>query len=148
MFDNDFGLETDTQANLEISHNDIFGNLADAITLCGDLLSGCGPATGIVVRSNDIRNNGGSGITLFGADANLLKSNHIEDNGVTPDDTTDGIRVDIFSENNQIVDNHMQGNITHDCHDDSMGGGTAGTANTWQGDRGNTENRAGLCRVN
>ena len=36
-------------------------------------------------------------------------------------------------------------NVTHDCHDDSAGSGTAGTANTWTNDEGSTENRAGLC---
>jgi len=148
IFDNDYGMEIDTQTNAAISHNDIFGNLSDAIDICGDITFGCGPATGLVVRSNDIHNNGGSGIALFGANANLLKSNHINNNGLIPDDSTDGIRVDTSSMNNQILDNHMQSNITHDCHDDSAGSGTAGTANTWQGDRGDTENRPGLCTPN
>ena len=34
----------------------------------------------------------------------------------------------------------------HDCHDDSTGRGTAGTANIWRDNRGETENRAGLCK--
>src|SRR2546426_839125 len=56
IFDNDFGIESDTQTGLEISHNDVFNNLADGITLCGDVTQGCGPAEQIVVRSNDIQN--------------------------------------------------------------------------------------------
>jgi parallel beta-helix repeat protein len=148
IFDNDFGIESDTQQGLSISHNDVFSNLADALTLCGDTTFSCGPATQIVVRSNDITENGGSGIALFGADSNLLKSNHIADNGTTPDDTTDGIRVDSNSENNQILDNHLTANVTHDCHDDSAGAGSGvpPTANIWTNDLGETQNRDGLCK--
>ena len=32
----------------------------------------------------------------------------------------------------------------HDAHDDSLGTGTAGTANVWRRNRGRTENRPGL----
>jgi parallel beta-helix repeat protein len=146
VFDNDYGVQVDTQNDLSISHNDLFHNLGDGIVLCGDALFGCGPATGIVVRSNEIRSNAGSGISLFDADANLLKSNHIESNGGGLPDSTDGIRVDPPSMNNRILTNHLSSNITHDCHDDSFGTGTAGTANVWDGNRGLTENRPGLCR--
>ena len=148
VFDNDFGIESDTQMGLEISHNSVFNNIADAITLCGDVTQGCGPATQIVVRKNDVENNGGSGILLLGADSNLLKSNQVQGNGTAVGDTTDGIRVDANSTNNQILENHMTGNVTHDCHDDSSGSGsgTPPTANTWTNDQGDTQNRDGLCR--
>jgi hypothetical protein len=146
IFNNDFGIESDTQVSAEISHNDVLANLADAITLCGDPTFGCGPATQIIVRANDVEDNLGSGITLFGADSNLLKANHVENNGTAAGDTTDGIRVDSGSTNNQILENHMESNMTHDCHDDSVGGGTAGTANFWVNDTGATQNRPGLCK--
>ena len=103
IFDNDYGIETDTQMGLEIDHNDVFGNIADGITLCGDMTQGCGPAQQNVVRKNDITDNGGSGIVLFGASSNLLKSNHIEDNGTAAGDTTDGILIDMNSMDNQIL---------------------------------------------
>jgi hypothetical protein len=148
IFDNDYGIESDTQIALEISHNDVFDSVSDAITLCGDPSQGCGPAEQIVVRKNDVTSNGGSGVLLLGASSNLLKSNHVARNGTTGPDTTDGIRVDMNSTNNQILSNHMNQNITHDCHDDSAGGGTAGTANTWTNDLGNTQNRPGLCQPN
>jgi parallel beta-helix repeat protein len=148
--DNDFGIETDTQMGLEILHNDVFNNVSDAITLCGDVTRGCGPAQQIVVRSNDIENNGGSGILLLGAGSNLLKSNHVEGNGTKPPgpDTNDGIRVDADSSSNQILNNHMDDNVTHDCHDDSAGTGSGSppTANTWTNDEGETQNRTGLCK--
>jgi parallel beta-helix repeat protein len=146
VFNNDYGIESDTQMSLEISHNSVFNNAADAITLCGDFTAGCGPAEQIVVRANDVENNRGSGILLLGADSNLLKANHVADNGTNSIDTTDGIRVDTTSMSNQILDNHMNNNLTHDCHDDSAGAGTAGTANTWMNDLGSTQNRPGLCK--
>ena len=148
IFDNDFGIETDTQTGLEISHNDVFKSVSDAITLCGDVTQGCGPAEQIVVRKNDVTDNGGSGILLLGATSNLLKSNHVARNGTVGPDTTDGIRVDMTSKSNQILGNHMNKDVTHDCHDNSAGTGTAGTANTWTNDLGNTQNRSGLCQPN
>jgi parallel beta-helix repeat protein len=146
IFDNDYGVNVDTQNNLEISHNDLFDNRADAIAICGDATFSCGFATGIVVRSNDIHDNRGSGIALYGADANLLKSNHVESNGGALPFETDGIQVDSASAGNRILTNHMAENVVHDCHDDSVGTGTALTANEWEGNRGLTQNRPGLCR--
>jgi len=126
----------------------LFNNITDAIVLCGDPLQFCGPATQLVVRANDITNNGGSGLLLLGAVSNLLKSNHIAGNGTSTNDTTDGIRVDSTSANNQIFDNHMNNNDHHDCHDDSngAGSGTPPTANTWTNDLGDTQNRSDLCK--
>jgi parallel beta-helix repeat protein len=146
LFDNDYGIAVDTQNQLEVSHNDVFDHRADGIYLCGDMSFGCGPATGNVVRSNKVEDNRGNGIALYDADANLLKSNHVERNGTPGGDTTDGLRVESGSANNQIISNHMDDNVMHDCHDDSAGTGTAGTANTWRSNRGETENRPGLCR--
>ena len=130
IFDNDYGVETDSQMGLEISHNDVFLNLTDGIVLCGDPLQGCDQVSQIVVRANDVSDNGnggsgGSGILLVSADSNLLKSNHVDRNGTSAADTTDGLRIDAGSENNEIRDNHMRDNITHDCHDGSTGTGTA-----------------------
>jgi parallel beta-helix repeat protein len=148
IFDNDYGIETDSQTGLEITHNDVFQHLTDGIVLCGDPdpPNFCDPAMQIVVRDNKVEDNLGSGITLIGADSNLLKSNQVERNGTAGGDTTDGLRVDSGSGGNEIRDNHMEDNVDHDCHDASTGGGTAGTANTWSGNKGDTQNRPGLCK--
>jgi hypothetical protein len=58
----------------------------------------------------------------------------------------DGIFFDTDTADNDIRRNKAFGNAEHDCHDDSVGPGTAGTANSWRGNRGQTENRPGLCR--
>ena len=58
----------------------------------------------------------------------------------------DGIRVnDALSSNNTITGNHLKNNVTHDCHDNSHGGGTLGTANTWTDNHGETSSPPGLC---
>jgi len=148
IVDNDNGIQTYIQqTGLEISHNDVFQSLADAIVLCGDATRGCQePVTGNVVRQNKVEDNGGSGILLLDADSNLLKNNQFENNGTAAiGDTTDGIRVDVYSTENEILNNHLANNAFHDCHDDSIGSGSGGTANTWNGDKGQTENRDGLC---
>ena len=139
LFDNDYGIAVDTQNRLEVSHNDVFDHRADGIYLCGEATFFCGAATGNVVRSNKVVNNRGYGIALYGADANLLKSNHVERNGTAGPDNTDGLFADGTSDNNQIISNHMDDNVTHDCHDDSV-------TNTWRSNKGETENRPGLCR--
>jgi parallel beta-helix repeat protein len=120
--------------------------MADAIMLCGDTTQGCGPAQNIKVRNNHVVANRGNGIVLLSADSNLLKTNHVERNGTDLADMTDGIRIDVQSMQNQISENHMSYNVTHDCHDGSTGTGTAGTANFWVNDQGVTQNRPGLCR--
>jgi parallel beta-helix repeat protein len=140
VYNNDYGIESDTQSDLEISHNDVFQNVSDGITLCGDVLFGCGPATQITLRSNEIEDNGGSGIVLFDADSNLLKTNHVEDNGTPAGDTTDGIRLDTGSVTNLVLENHMENNVTHDCHDDNA------PANTWRNNQGDTSFPVGLCK--
>jgi len=49
------------------------------------------------------------------------------------------------SSNNRIVSNTMRQNDEHDAHDDTVGAGTAGTANYWIDNNCKTENRPGLC---
>jgi parallel beta-helix repeat protein len=137
VFGNDYGIYADSESGVKISHNDVVQNFADAITI--------DTFTNSTVDGNDVDNNDGSGIMLLDADSNLVKSNQVEKNGTAGPDTTDGIRVDINSGNNQIRSNFMDDNVTHDCHDDSVGGGTAFTANFWSDNRGETENKTGLC---
>jgi parallel beta-helix repeat protein len=93
-----------------------------------------------IVRDNVSSDNGEDGILLDNAGNNNLKGNRNEHNG------RDGIRANELSMGNTIDANQMQNNIEHDCHDDSVGVGTAGTANTWTNNQGQTENRPGLCQ--
>jgi hypothetical protein len=76
-----------------------------------------------------------------------VRSNHLRRNGTPSGDLTDGIRVNPGSMGNTIQSNHLRDNVTHDCHDDSVGAGsgTPPTANFWIDNHGQTQNRVGLC---
>lgn len=58
----------------------------------------------------------------------------------------DGIRANNDAIGNTFQGNKSSSNGTHDCHDDSAGTGTAGTANTWKDDQGVTQTPAGICK--
>jgi hypothetical protein len=49
------------------------------------------------------------------------------------------------SDGNTIERNVIRESGEHDAHDDSVGPGTAGTANFWLKNNCKTENRPGLC---
>lgn len=98
-----------------------------------------GGANGNTLSRNHARDNPGHGIRLLDGDGNTVERNQSNDNGI------DGIRSDAASTGNTFVRNHMQDNAEHDAHDDSVGAGTAGTANFWIDNHCKTENRPGLC---
>lgn len=70
----------------------------------------------VTARNNTLTNNGGDGI-LFGGGTN----------------------------GNSIRFNTATGNTPFDCEDQSIGSGTSGTANTWVGNNGNTDDPDGIC---
>jgi parallel beta-helix repeat protein len=60
----------------------------------------------------------------------------------------DGFRAENDAQQNTLKDNKANGTSPgHDCRDASMGSGTAGTANTWQNDQGQTSNPPGICKA-
>jgi hypothetical protein len=105
----------------------------------GIFLSGPG-TTQVLVAHNRIQTSTLDGISLANGDSNQIRRNHSRGN------CRDGIRADSASTDNTISRNQLRRNAEHDCHDDSVGGGTAGTANFWIRNHGRTENRPGLCR--
>jgi parallel beta-helix repeat protein len=87
----------------------------------------------------------GNGITLQGATSITVDSNVVKNNA------RHGIYVDADSSNNVIRSNVSLNNRRvdpngFDYNDDSTGGGTAGTANTYRNNTGRTQNRPGLIR--
>jgi parallel beta-helix repeat protein len=112
-----------------------------------------GPGIGVYVsqrntlQANLVQGNTDSGILLDTAGTNSIRDNHVRNNGTSSADTTDGIRVNSLSTGNTFADNHLANNVTHDCHDDSVGTGTAGTANFWVNNEGATSKPPGLCRL-
>jgi parallel beta-helix repeat protein len=99
------------------------------------------------VSRNDLIENPGDGILLMNGDDNIIEDNDSKKNGGGGiPGRGDGIRADSASAGNVIVRNEMSDNGEHDCHDDSVGPGTSGTANVWIDNTGKTENRPGLCK--
>jgi len=80
------------------------------------------------------------GVRIFNnAAANSIQSNVVWRSG------RDGIRAEATSSNNTIERNIVVNSVEHDAHDDSVGIGTAGTANFWTDNHCGTENRLVLC---
>jgi parallel beta-helix repeat protein len=110
-----------------------------------------GPGIGVydsqdnALDDNMVEENAGSGILLDNGDNNTVGSNKVRENGTAGGDATDGIRLEMTFSGNTVHDNRLKRNVTHDCHDNSSGAGTAGTANFWVNNDGTTSNRAGLC---
>jgi parallel beta-helix repeat protein len=129
---NDVGIGAFGTAGAVITDNDISGSTFDGI----ELRDG---TTGATVSNNRSDRNGLDGIFVADSSGNAITQNQFKDNG------EDGIRLEATATNNTISRNKMKGNGEHDCHDDSVGGGTAGTANSWTKNQGETENRPGLC---
>lgn len=136
------GITTNTlfvavQNTLSILKNKIVGSPFDGIRL--------DDTTNSLVSGNHTFGNTRDGVRLRNnSDFNRVNNNSSHDNG------RDGLRVDgipfVQSNDNTIEQNKMLGNTEHDCHDDTVGAGTAGTANSWLRDIGRTENRTGLCK--
>ena len=119
------------------THNHVMASTFDGIALETTISSR--------VAFNRVERNGGSGVVLDNSQGNEIDGNEVRRNGTENGDTTDGIRVTEFSAFNTLRNNHMKDNVTHDCHDDSVGPGTAGTANSWIDDHGETSQPPGLC---
>ena len=79
-----------------------------------------------------------SGVDVEASSGLDIGSNSVHAGGV-------GITVDAESAGSSIHDNTATGNLSVDCQDQSSGAGTAGTANTWAGDIGNTSSPQGIC---
>jgi parallel beta-helix repeat protein len=134
------GIQVSRDAAADVHHNEVYGN---SYTLGG------AAGTGIIlfeagsplrVGYNEVYAND-DGISLYDVDGSTIEHNYSHDQRLF-----DGMYADPDSASNRIEYNRMERNVEHDCHDDSVGPGTAGTANVWIKDRGLTENRPGLCR--
>jgi len=86
--------------------------------------------------------NGGDGIHLLQSNNNTISGNLVMDNDL------DGIDLSVNSNTNTISGNTAMGNGDafggFDLSDASNGSGTAGTANTWAGNKVLTRSPAGL----
>lgn len=142
-----------------VSNNKVEGNGASGISL--------NAAMRTVVTNNQSDDNGAAGVQLNAAIGNEVEKNKLFRNqdGVrifsnTPANPAatnviqanyisrsgrDGMRAEVTSNNNTIERNVVVDSVEHDAHDDSVGSGTAGTANFWIDNHCGTENRLVLC---
>ncbi len=127
----------------------------DSFTPPGGVLT---PSTGAIVRNNFARGHTRSGIRIRNSSANVVASNHVNDNpgdGILltngDDNTIDrsesnqngtgaahaGIHADSASSGNVLTDNNAFQNVTFDARDDNR------AANTWSGNHCRTDFPAG-----
>jgi parallel beta-helix repeat protein len=133
------GIQVSRGAEALVAKNDVSGNvydLAPASSGSGILLYQPGAVT---VEGNTVSRND-DGIVLV-----TTQGATIRHNVATEQIVYDGLYADSTSTGNRFEGNRASSNAEHDCHDDSVGTGTAGTANEWTRNRGETENREGLC---
>jgi parallel beta-helix repeat protein len=116
-----------------IADNEITGRAGGGITAIF--------APKLVIEKNLISGNGGRGIELLGSNDCDVIANEVRANARS------GIFVE--GENNRLLRNRSVGNAKNaegfDLHDTTTGGGTAGTANTWIGNRCGTANPEAIC---
>jgi len=121
-------------SNCLVKGNMVLGNLRNGI-----VLDSC---SGNTVSSNIVKNNQADGIQLTSATGNVISAN------MATDSDLNGIDVDALSTGNTISGNTAMENGDafggFDLLDHSLGGGTAGTANTWAGNKAKTRSPAGL----
>lgn len=134
------GIQISRGAVGEVHSNEVYDHsysLAPTFGSTGILLFEA--ASGTSLRGNVARRNDDNVGVYATSDAD------ISGNTLTDSAFFDGVYVDPDSAGNHITGNTILDNKEHDCHDDSVGAGTAGTANFWQGNNALTENRPGLC---
>ena len=154
VFQNDVNIAVDFTDGATIEKNRVTGATFDGITLFD--------SSNNRISQNRAENNAFNGISLFdGSDFNLVEKNDSNRNGrdgiaignsddnrinqnTANDNVGDGIYLEPTSERNRISKNSMFGNDRFDAEDESTGTGTAGTANFWEKNKGQTENRPGL----
>jgi hypothetical protein len=133
------GLQVSRGADALVEHNWV----ADHTYLGAPATGGTGvllfaPGAVRVAHTTSVRSDDNFG--LYATEAATLAYDKGEDSTFF-----DGIFVDSASTNNQITRGHFIDNELFDCEDDSVGGGTGGTANYWANNHGETENRPGIC---
>jgi parallel beta-helix repeat protein len=139
------GIIVDEVSNVTVGENHTEKNGGPGIGLYDGVSSNMIDDNQVQDNSNDFGSTPcptscGGGILLDDADNNGVGSNHIRNNGILNGaDNTDGIRVNAASSGNMIHDNHLNKNLTHDCHEVVPG------ANTWTNNKGETSMPPTLC---
>ena len=135
------GIQVGFGATASLTYDKVSENvyaLAPASNGTGVLLYQAGKVN---VSSSDVYHND-DGISLYDTDNSTIANNYSHNQVVY-----DGLFADTDSMNNTFSKNVARYNAGFDCDDMSTGTKTAGTANYWIKDVGDTENRPGLCHA-
>ncbi len=126
------------------THSRVVGNMATGSIGSGIFVeAGLGPNSTLEISGNSLTNGLDEGIFV---DTGALTSSTIEKN-TTKGNASFGIHVAASNTGNSITKNNFKnGGGSNDCQDDSVGTGTAGTANTWKADKGKTASPSGICK--
>lgn len=156
------GVQVSGGATATVTHNDISQNIYTPQTFVstGVLLFQAGSVT---IDHNDVTSNDVN-IYAFNTASPTIKFNYTANgtfdgidltDGTTGADVShntavangyDGIFIDTLSTNNSITYNKLFNNAVFDAEDQSVGGGSCGTANTWEHNKCDTDNHGGcLC---
>jgi parallel beta-helix repeat protein len=123
----------------------IKGNTATGADGAGIFLEqGAGGAnSNLQILSNTLKN--GDDIGINAADGGLVNSTI--KNNTAKGNASLGIVIQANNTGNSITNNDFRGNgPPYDCADLTTDGGTAGTANTWKSDKGNSSYPSGICK--
>jgi len=131
--------------NVVISHNKV-EDVSRGIRF-GAIFFGNGPSSGLTIAHNKVDGATGAGATDGGIVAAMNSvDGSLFDNNRVKDGAGQGIYLQTMNTGNTLVSNDARGNAGTDCRDDTTGTGTAGTANTWEKDKGDESIPAGICR--
>lgn len=117
LFENTVGVAAFSTNGVTISGNHVFNNRADGIQLAG--------VDRGFVTDNCVYDNDADGIVLDDTTRVKVRGNRVHDNG------RDGLVLTHGSAGNQVFFNILFDNGGKDAFDDTIGNGTAGTANHW-----------------
>ncbi len=150
----DLGIALGDNADGRVIGNEVRDSVFDAYSLqfIGTLFGplGCpafpSPTTNNLLEGNKAFGSGENGVSIASFDptnpappsGNRIVETEIRNSGI------DGIRV-FDGTGNLFAGNSISGSGEHDAHDDTVGTGTAGTANTWEANDCVTSQPPGLC---
>jgi hypothetical protein len=137
------GVQISRGAGAELAYNKVSRNkyLGDPSNGSGSGILLFQPGAGKVDVNNNESFDNDDGLPLIDSDKERIRENYSHDNVLY-----DGLFADTDSTQNLFKENVALRNTEHDCHDDSHGNGTAGTANYWKDDTGVTQTPEGICK--
>lgn len=132
VHDNDTGIYAyQADSSVAVEKNGVVRSTYDGITV--------DTSDGTQIDHNKTQGND-FGIGVYATLNAMLDKNEAKDN------SSKGFYAGSDTSNNTFQDNHGKGSGMFDCQDDSHGSGTAGTANFWLKDKGDTSSPPGICQ--